>query len=696
MRVTSSMYYENLYGTNNSKIQSKFFDVNKQIASGLSIQYASDDVATFSQTMRLDNEITVLQQIKSSTDNGYKISNQTDIVLNEFETSVTKMRTLMISASNGTNDETSMDAIAAELRGIEEHLVSLANTSINGQFLFSGSATNVKPISEDGTYNGNDITLHSFLGSNKEQAYNLSGTELFLGEETAVKRKVTTNIINPNLISKYKILQTSTNTDGVKALSASSTIRELMGDTDNSTATSNQHFFYVRGVESDGTAFNSKIEMQDRNKIEDLLDKIGSAYGNTSNVQSVNVTINSYGQIEVEDKLNGSSKLDFHIVGAVDFSGGGKADVLKISDLDDGETNFDEIINPTVTPQLYVKEFVRSPFASANSDIQNIDALLYDQTQFTKNGSKLSSNVSQIVKGTNEFASASSKLRDVADLSQTNVNTLDGTSFNFTGSSISGRNFDVQFDMKSSVNGGSTFSVDGTAYTIFDMGTPRSATDSDDMTYQQLMNVVNMVMTDALPADDTVESFDKAITTASFLGETVLSDDGKLSFDELNAIGDTRATLSMYDSNSGDFSKPASVLSFNSNNALTISDAKTDFFKTIDDVISSVENYKTIANANVIGGDMRNIGMEHSIQSLDNIYDHILKSHSKVGAQSNSLSASLERTELLEISTMTLRSSVVDTDLAKASLELTQITLNYEAMLSTVGKVSKLSLLNYL
>jgi flagellar hook-associated protein 3 FlgL len=70
--------------------------------------------------------------------------------------------------------------------------------------------------------------------------------------------------------------------------------------------------------------------------------------------------------------------------------------------------------------------------------------------------------------------------------------------------------------------------------------------------------------------------------------------------------------------------------------------------------------------------------------------------HSKIGAQSNTLSMSLERTEILKISTMSLRSSVVDTDLAEASLQLAQLNTNYQAMLSTVGKISKLSLVNYL
>ena len=81
MRVTQSMYYKNLYAQNNSQINSKLFDVNKQIASGLKIQHAHDDVLTFSDTMRLDNEITTLGQIRKSTESGYKMSNQTDNIL---------------------------------------------------------------------------------------------------------------------------------------------------------------------------------------------------------------------------------------------------------------------------------------------------------------------------------------------------------------------------------------------------------------------------------------------------------------------------------------------------------------------------------------------------------------------------------------------------------------------------------------
>ena len=88
--------------------------------------------------------------------------------------------------------------------------------------------------------------------------------------------------------------------------------------------------------------------------------------------------------------------------------------------------------------------------------------------------------------------------------------------------------------------------------------------------------------------------------------------------------------------------------------------------------------------------------LKNAIAMMDDLQDHTFRTQSVIGAQSNSLNKSLERVGILEISTMSLRSSVKDTDLAEASLRLSQLTLNYQAMLSTIGRVSQLSLVNYL
>ncbi|WP_455756193.1 flagellin N-terminal helical domain-containing protein [Sulfurimonas sp.] len=673
MRVTSSMYYKSLYGTNNSSLNTKLFDVNKQIASGLKIQYAKDDVATFTETMRLDNEVTTLEQIKKSTDSGYKISNQTDVTLNQFETDMSRMRTLLLSAANGTNDNTSLDSIAAELRGLEEGLKNLANTSINGQYLFSGSAVDVKPISPDGTYNGNGIAMNAFLGSNNQQQYNISGEKLFLGEEAGIRKQVTTNVAgglnNP----------TTTPSD----LSPSSTMLEFMGD-----SPSGNHYFYVRGVQSDGTAFNKKIVQTDTDTVDDLLNSISTEYGDV-----VNVSMNSGGQIIVEDKLKGSSKLDFHMVGATDFANAGNDNVTNIDSLDTGETDY---ATAFAGSSLYVREFVQSGLTQADTVSaagNNIEGLLYDRTKFEVSGNTVSSNTSQINKTTNAFATPSTKLLDVAS-----GTTLDGQQFSFTGTNVAGATFTAQIDF---ANAGSSFTVTAPAasagtFDIFNADSTRSVVDSDDMTYQQLMDVMNMIVTNQVPAANTSAAYDTALDSANALGSTKLTSDGKLEFKDFVVLSNTNAEMALHDSTSGDFTSTAlsSVMTFNTNNSLTIRDAKTDFFKTIDQMITAVEEHKLEADSST--GTKRGVGIEDGIAMMDDLQDHMFSAHSLVGAQSNSLTTALERTEILEIGTKTLRSSVIDTDLAEASLKLTQLTLNYEAMLSTVGRVSKLSLVNYL
>ena len=677
MRVTSSMYYENLYSSNNSKLNQKLFDVNKQIASGFKIQYASDNVSIFANTMQLDNEITTLGQMKKSSQSAYKVSDQSDAVLNEFTDSMNRMRTLLLQAANGTNDNTSLNAVAAELRGIEKNFKNLANTSINGEYLFSGSAVTIRPIADDGTYKGNNIDRNAFVGSNNQQKYNITGSELFLGEEQIVTREISTNV--PQKANLSDTLNTNT------------TIEELMG----TVPAGRKHNFYLRGAKSDGTAINQKIQLDSNVKVEDLLSSIGTAYGNVGSINVVTVSMNDNGQITVKDKINGSSKLDFHLVGASDFGGTDESDVTSIDDLqiNGGVTDYNTALN--TAPNLFIREFNKSGYTSATG-APSIEGLVYDRTNFKVSGNSLTSDVPQIIKSSNAFATASTKLIDVASGSTLDTKQLVLEGADVFGNTLGGTN-GLQINLSSTANGGSNFSLDGgvTKYTIFDMGSPRKAVDADEMTYQQLMDVMNMALTNHLPtATNDANAYDSAIGISDLSGDTFLSSDGKISFDDLQFIT-TKANISLYDSNSGDFSAgKASVLTFNTNNALTVRDPKTDFFKTINEMVTAVENHKLFPDSS--SGEIRNVGIENAISMMDDLQDHVFRTQSVAGAQSNTLNTAISRTELLEISTKSLRSSIVDTDLAESSLQLTQLTLNYQAMLSTVGKVSKLSLVNYL
>ncbi|MDP3301682.1 MAG: flagellin hook IN motif-containing protein [Sulfuricurvum sp.] len=784
MRVTASSFYNNIYGENN-KLNRQLFDVNKQISSGLKIQYSHEDPGIFIDTLRLDNEIATLSQTRSSAQNAYKQSAQTDTAVGEIVKTLESMKVKMLNAANDSQSDASLQAIAKELRGIQNHLKALANTSINGQYVFSGTSTGTKPIDASGVYQGNDKDIYAFLGSGIKQKYNVSGTQLFLGQESSVQRTITSNIGQLSVTDLYPdIMQDPSipRTLGKEIyISGENTMRDLMGDSDTSSTNdiAKAAFFYLQGTRSDGTSFKSKIAMNMTDTVDDLMTKIALAYDiNQLNpsADNVRVSMNSHGQIEITDNQKGSSKLDFHMVGAIDFDPAGvdTADVTNIDALEIGTTDF--LTAAITTPGLFLKEFIKSgnnyvtgaaPAGGAlpaggviingqdigavavlpgdtddalldainakskftgviathdsagqivlnsntgldiavsgtdngvisglSNNTYNLGSLQYDRVLFKTDGPKLVSNVSQIVKSDNSYATPSTLLTAVAS-----GVSLNGSIIKLQGNDVNGNAFDLEINL---LTAGSTVTINnaqgvaaGTSFDLEDAtGNP---TPADSVTYRQLMDVLNMATTNKLPVALT---YAQAINDANSLGSVNIDQTGHIVFfDKFSPT--TSASIAMYDNTSNIYSAAANVVSsgsamvFNANNALTIGDPNNDFFTQIESMIKSVEEGKK----RPIGTDSldpRNIGVQNSIHMLDLLTEHVSRKQTEAGSYSQVLDLTVNRSELLIVNTMTLRSDVIDTDIAEATLKMQQLSLNYQALLSNISKVSKLSLVNYL
>ncbi|MFC2073715.1 flagellar hook-associated protein FlgL [Campylobacterota bacterium] len=719
MRATLSGYYRNLQ-FDQSKVSRELFDVTKQISSGQKIQYAHEDPSVFVDAVRLDNEVTTLSQIKLNAQKALQFSTNTDTTMNDMSKILEAMKVKLVSAANDTHSQESLEAIAGELRGLEKNLVQLANTSIDGKYLFSGSELKTKPIDANGLYQGNNEDMKAFIGSGVEQTFNINGADLFFGDENSTRRKITLNMPQMNQVKLYPDVMIDPNLPRNAAeeeyLTDRSTIRELMGDTDTVINTvDEQHFFYLRGTQSDGTTFKAKFALSDDETMGDLLNRIGLEFGNTPQSTLVDVTMNKAGQIEIEDRRAGSSKLDFHMVAATDLSGGSAADITTypfpntglIDNLDDGETDLELIldgVSGALNPTLSVKSFMQSGLDPSGTST-TIEAIKYDRVNFAQDGAKLLGNVSQIVVDDNSYAQDSTKLSQVFSAYNNSVipavpiNSLAipvATNFNVEGTDINGDSITLQFDLDA---GGATFSLTRngapvvTNYDIFNVDTPRTGTGADDVTYRQFMDVINMALSGNIPATNDTVGYDAAIVAANGASSVNLDHQGHIVFEQ-SGVGVTRASMAIYDSNSNNFTQPASAMVFNANNSLEISDAKTDFFGQIDKAISSVELGRSRADGSL--KDARNNGIQNAIQALDDLSDHLYTKHSVAGVQSQTLQMTEERTDMLIITTKTLRSETIDVDIAEASLTLKQLELNYQAMLSSVSRISQLSLVNYL
>lgn len=709
MRVTSTSYYNNIYGENNT-LNQQLFDVNKQISSGQKIQYAHEDPGVFIDALRLDDEVTTLTQTKNSTDSAYKMSTQTDTTIGDMVKVLDSMKVKMINASTNSQSDASLTAIANDLRGLKNNLMTLANTSIGGQYLFSGTATAQKPIDDNGNYQGNDKNQEAFLGSGLKQKYNISGSQLFLGNESNINRTVSTNVTQLNMQNLYPDIMKDpalSRSDATNSfITPDNTIRDLMGDTDNNATNDplRKSYFYIEGTRTNGDTFKQKIDIGMDAKVSDLLKKVSDAFGQNQ----VDVSLNATGQIQITDTMKGSSKLDFHMVGAVDFGTDGidNADTTNLNTLQNGTNDFSKVIDGS--NPLYIKEFIKSDLTSTDPTA-SIQGLVYDQLKFTNDGAKLLSNASQIINSTNQYATDATKLEDVSGMSN-----VSGRVMALKGNDINGNPFNISillgtpstFTNNLSLPTPTTYNIYGAAYNDLNTNNTKDAgegipSNANEITYRQLMDVVNMAVTNNLPAtDSTINNpgdYDKAIANANTMGKTTLTSDGKLSFED-SFHSTTKAQLSLYDTTTSSFFPPivsGNALTFQTNNALTIRDPKKDLFAEIDQMIQSVINGNMRPDGND-ARDPRNIGMQNSIQMLDDLTDHVSRLQAESGSHSQVLQSSSDRSSLLIVNTKMLRSDVLDTDIAEATLRMQQLSLNYQAMLSSISKVSKLSLVNYL
>ncbi|QQW96797.1 flagellar hook-associated protein FlgL [Helicobacter pylori] len=323
MRVTFGSKYNQMNNYQNA-LQNKINDANTQIASGLKIRYGYQNSNINNQNLKFQYEENTLDQGIDVAQNAYTSTLNTDKALQEFSKTMETFKTKLIQSANDVHSETSRVAIANDLERLREHMMNVANTSIGGEFLFGGSKVDRPPIDSEGKYHGNGEDLNALISSDNLVPYNISGQDLFLGADKDKHKLITTNIklLNQNKLHPdvMDALEHSSLPEEV-FIKPSDTLRELIGDNDKDPTNDPKEFFYLQGIRPDGSSFKEKFALdkayqnkESATKVSDLLDKIGHAYGNTSQNKVVDVSLNNWGQIEIKNLTPGSENLDFHLI----------------------------------------------------------------------------------------------------------------------------------------------------------------------------------------------------------------------------------------------------------------------------------------------------------------------------------------------------------------------------------------------
>ncbi|WP_170000103.1 flagellar hook-associated protein FlgL [Campylobacter sp. RM9328] len=754
MRITNQWRYNQTlydYQRNMAGVQKNYL----QLSNGIKINQAYDDASLYNDGMRLDYEVETFSQVIEATSKSVNFAKNTDKSLQEFEKQLENFKTKMIQAASDVHSSTSLEALANELVGIKDHLVNIANTSVNGQFLFSGSAVDTKPIDGSGKYQGNGESMKTSAGAQIELAYNIPGKQVFLGSDNDYNKILTTNV---SLIDNTKDYSNGTE---LKYLNEQSTIKQMVGlnyVNNKNTINSDYDFtdkdidfpgtyFFLQGTKPDGTSFTSKFKVTGDTTLEGLMDKIGYEFGNTKGSKVVDVSINNDGQFNIKDLTKGSQVLDFHMVAAT-VKVDNKADLATaIADETAGNSPLEAVDTLSALQTLadngdvHITNFIKNNFKDKASN--KVDSFDYDNVMFEKSNNQLIGNISQVNRKTGEVATDSTRLSQTAAAQQLYPNSQDRYNIDNQKLAIevkSKTGIKYTIELRLGTQDPSTpvlFTIqatDANGNNAFPTGTPATRslavynadefgeyrTQTNDFTYRQLMDIVAMAASDNIPSPPHVENatttteqrrqnyeaYKDAIEKSHGSVEVNLDDKGRITLtDKTQSV--TNIELSIQDaSESGKFYGDStgntaatkqgngSVFSFMENNAVTIDEPGIDMFADLDSMIEAVrQGYYRASDEN---GDPRNTGMQGALQRLDHLMDHVNKEITKIGSQTNLITTTKERAELMKVNVQTVKSDIMDADYAEAYLAFTQKSLAYQAMLQATSKINQLSLLNYM
>ncbi|MCR6574568.1 flagellar hook-associated protein FlgL [Campylobacter insulaenigrae] len=742
MRISNQYnFYTSIQGyTDGQAMLNKY---NLQLQTGQQIQHSFENANTYINGSRLEYELANINQIIQGTQSAQEIAKNTDTALKNITELLEKFKVLLTKAASDGNDQTSREAIAKELKLVKESIVNIANTSVNGQYLFAGSNTAIRPFDKNGNYSGNKDNIFVVSGSGTEIPYNVPGWDLFFKPDSNIKKVISTNV---SLIdNRYDVIQDPSKK---KYLNGDSKFSYLIGqnyvaggklDVDQDFDYANKLPFpkssmYVQGVKPDGTSFKATLNIGPEDKISDVLENIGKLYGNTDANKLVDVTINDSGQIEIKNLKEGNSSLDFHAV-ALTPQATDKAQLQQLQDAAraagwDQDRLANEImqqatnggnlnnitspVNIAINGQNFQLNIHQTDFIKSDVNGNKTTGKEFD-VAFEKDGNKVFGNVSQVIRGTSQYASDETKLSEVI----ANANgSMTGQQLQMNITSKSGRTYNVNINLETSTvsytnNAGQniSFPITHSQYNEANGTTTGVVTNPQDITYKQLNDILGMFASDNVPTatitpnngvvpDAGFQTIQQNISNSKDFVEVSMDYKGRISISDKFSTN-TNIGLTMKDTNSnrgfpttGGQVNAGSSFTFSANNSLTIDDPNVDLVKDLDEMIDAVLNGTMRADSE--GKDPRNTGLQGALARIDHLQEHVRKTHTTIGAYTNSIEETNKRMTFLNVNVSTIKSGVTDADYGETYMQFMQSMVSYQAMLSATAKISQMSLLNYM
>jgi flagellar hook-associated protein 3 FlgL len=180
IRVNPNLYLESLADLSQTREAEN--TALQQVSTGLSVNTPSDNPAAAAANIGVQSELANIDQY---TSNITSVSAQLQVGNSTLSSAVNLLNQAITYGTQGGDSnltQANKDTLATQIQSIQSELVSLANTTYQGQYLFAGTA-NVQPFqtNADGSvsYEGDEGTNSAEVSPGTEVQTSLPGSQVF-------------------------------------------------------------------------------------------------------------------------------------------------------------------------------------------------------------------------------------------------------------------------------------------------------------------------------------------------------------------------------------------------------------------------------------------------------------------------------------------------------------------------------------
>jgi len=185
MRVNPNPMPDLLAALNQTQLEEQ--RASLEISTGLSVNEPSDNPTAAALLVDNNDQATFTSGYLQSISTVQGQLATASSTLSSVTTALQQAISLGVEAAGGTLSASEQAGIANELEGVQSQLLSLANTTYEGNYIFAGSNTSTAPYVVDATapdgsgvlYSGNGDVNEVSIGSGYKIAVNVPGSQLF-------------------------------------------------------------------------------------------------------------------------------------------------------------------------------------------------------------------------------------------------------------------------------------------------------------------------------------------------------------------------------------------------------------------------------------------------------------------------------------------------------------------------------------